>query len=131
MVTFVRGDDVPGGLQIKLRRGGWIDVAPPPGGFVCNIADAMARWTNDRWVSTLHRVANPPAGSGGRERISLVFFHMPNHDAEIRCLPGCAGADGAKYPPVTFADHYLGKVMKAAHVRLDAGVGDAAARPRS
>ena len=28
-MTFVRGDDVPGGLQVKHRRGDWIDVHIP------------------------------------------------------------------------------------------------------
>ena len=126
-VTVVSGDAVPGGLQVRHRRAGWIDVAPPPGGFVCNIADAMARWTNDRWVSTLHRVGNPPPGTAHGDRISLVFFYSPNADATIECLPGCAGADGPKYPPIAFADHYLGKVMKAGHARGDAGIADAAA----
>ena len=27
-----------------------------PNVFVVNIGDLMAQWTNDRWVSTLHRV---------------------------------------------------------------------------
>jgi len=41
---------------------------------------------------------------------------MPNHDAVIRCIPGCAGAGGVeKYPPITFTEHYLGKILKAAH----------------
>lgn len=129
-VTYVRGDNVPGGLQVKLRHGDWIDVTRPAGGFICNISDAMARWTNDRWVSTLHRVGNPPPEARRTARISLVFFHMPNHDALIRCIPGCEGAEGAKYPPITFADHYLGKLMKASHLRLDAGVKDAVATAR-
>lgn len=125
-VTFVRGDNVPGGLQVKHRHGDWIDVETPPGAFMCNIADAMERWTNDRWVSTLHRVGNPPVGAANKNRISLVFFHSPNHDAVISCLPSCAG-DGEKYPPVTFAEHYLTKVMRSAHARTDAGVEDATA----
>lgn len=125
MLTFLRGDDVPGGTQVLTRGGDWIDVANPPGGIVCNIGDALARWTNDRWTSTLHRVGNPP--DAGSDRISLVYFHSPNHDAPIECIPSCVGADGPKYPPVTFADHYLGKVMKAAHARLNADVADAEA----
>ncbi len=127
-ITLVRGDDVPGGLQVKLRHGGWMDVHTPPGAFACNIADAMMRWTNDRWVSTLHRVGNPPPEAARRDRISLVFFHMPNHDAVIRCMPGCAAADGTEnHPPITYSEHYLGKVMKASHRRTDAGVADATA----
>ena len=121
-VTFVRGDDVPGGLQVKHRHGGWIDVHPVPGSFVCNIADAMMRWTNDRYVSTLHRVVNPPRGAALMDRISLAFFHMPNHDAVIRCIPGRdgdAGGDREKYPPLTFTEHYLGKILKAAHGHTD------------
>ena len=126
-VTFVRGDNVPGGLQVKHRHGGWIDVETPPGAFMCNIADAMERWTNDRWISTLHRVGNPPKGAANLDRISLVFFHSPNHDAVISCLPRCA-EDGEKYPPTTFAEHYLTKVMRSAHARTDAGVKDATAK---
>ena len=55
IMTFVRGDDTPGGLQVKHRQGDWIDVHIPSDAFCCNIGDLMARWSNDRWVSTLHR----------------------------------------------------------------------------
>jgi isopenicillin N synthase-like dioxygenase len=127
-ITFLRGDAVPGGTEVKTRNGEWINVETPPGGFVCNIGDALARWTNDRWVSTLHRVGNPPPNAQNVDRISLVHFHSPNHDALIECIPGCAGTDGPKYEPITFADHYLGKVMKAAHARLSAKVEDADAK---
>jgi isopenicillin N synthase-like dioxygenase len=118
-MTFVRGDDTPGGLQVKHRNGGWIDVHIPPNAFVCNIGDLMMRWSNDRWVSTLHRVAVPPPDAAPTDRISLVFFQYPNPDAVIRCFPSCAGT-AEKYPPITVAEHYLGKLMKAGHSRLDA-----------
>ena len=118
-MTFVRGDDVPGGLQVKHRNGDWIDVHIPRDGFCCNIGDLMMRWSNDRWVSTLHRVAVPPSDAVPSDRISLVFFQFPNPDAVIRCIPSCVGA-GEKYPPITTAEHYLGKLMKAGHSRLDA-----------
>jgi len=125
-LTFLRGDPVPGGTQVQMKDGSWLDVTTPDKGFVCNIGDALARWTNDRWVSTLHRVGNPPIPAGSRDRISMVYFHSPNHDAVIECLPACR--DGAaKYPPVTFAQHYLGKVMKAAHARKNASLEDARA----
>lgn len=124
-LTFLRGDAVPGGTEVMTRSGEWIPVKRPPGGFVCNIGDALARWTNDRWVSTLHRVGNPPPQARKIDRISLVYFHSPNHDAVIECIPGCRGAEGPKYEPITFAEHYLGKVMKAAHARLNATLQDA------
>jgi isopenicillin N synthase-like dioxygenase len=128
IMTFVRGDDTPGGLQVKHRNGGWIDVHIPPNAFVCNIGDLMMRWSNDRWVSTLHRVAVPPPDAVPQDRISLVFFQSPNPDAVIRCLDSCAGAAGTeKYPPITVSEHYLGKLMKAGHSNADAKAADATA----
>ena len=53
----------------------------------------MARWTNDRWVSTLHRVVVPQDG-GAERRQSLAFFHQPNWSALIAPLPG----DARNYP---------------------------------
>jgi isopenicillin N synthase-like dioxygenase len=126
IMTFVRGDDTPGGLQVKHRQGGWIDVHIPSDGFCCNIGDLMARWSNDRWVSTLHRVAVPPPGAVPTDRISLVFFQNPNPDTVIRCFESCVRpGETEKYPPITVAEHYLGKLMKAGHSRLDAKAEDA------
>jgi isopenicillin N synthase-like dioxygenase len=126
IMTFVRGDDTPGGLQVKHRNGEWIDVHIPPNEFVCNIGDLMMRWSNDRWVSTLHRVAVPPPDAAPSDRISLVFFTNPNPDAEIRCLENCVQAGAApKYPPITVSEHYLGKLMRAGHSKVDAKAEDA------
>jgi isopenicillin N synthase-like dioxygenase len=132
-ITFVRGDDTPGGLQVKHRNGEWIDVHIPHDGFCCNIGDLMARWSNDRWVSTLHRVAVPPPDATPSDPISLVFFQYPNPDTVIRCFESCVKSGGReKYPPITVAEHYLGKLMKAGHSRLDAKAADALAdeKPR-
>ncbi len=120
-LTILRGDDVPGALQVRSASGAWNDVRPPAGTLVCNIGDAMALWTSGRWSSTLHRVANPPVDAASGDRISLVYFHQPNYDA---VLGGIADGDPAAAAP-TLAEHYLGKVMKAAHQRLDAGAADA------
>lgn len=72
------------------------------GAFVINIGDLMARWTNDRWVSTVHRVVNPPAQQGGKDRRqSMAFFHQPNWDAEIAVLDACLSeGEAPKYEPV-------------------------------
>ena len=64
-----------------------------------NIGDIMMRWTNDRWVSTLHRVDNPPEGNTER-RISVPFFFQANYDTVVECLPNCADAQHPpKHPP--------------------------------
>jgi isopenicillin N synthase-like dioxygenase len=126
IMTFVRGDDTPGGLQVQHRNGNWIDVHIPPNEFACNIGDLMMRWSNDRWVSTLHRVAVPPPDAKPQDRISLVFFTNPNPDADIRCLENCVKpGETPKYPPIQVSEHYLGKLMKAGHSQLDASAKDA------
>ena len=99
------------GLEIRSAAGDWIPVPPVPGAFVINIGDLMALWTNDRWVSTLHRVVNPSAQAGGLERRqSFAFFHQPNWDAEIRCLESCIGqGETAKYEPVRSGPYLMSK----------------------
>ena len=73
--TILLADDSPGGLQVRGRAGGWIDVIPPADSFIVNIGDLMMTWTNDRWLSNLHRVANPPPGTErGSGRLSIAFF---------------------------------------------------------
>jgi isopenicillin N synthase-like dioxygenase len=113
-LTILKGEDVPGGLQVKLRNGGWVDVHPRPDAFICNIGDLMMRWTNDKWVSNLHRVANPPPEFAKLGRVSVPFFHNINADAEIRCIRAFYGKDEAeKYPPVVFGEFYLSKHLSA------------------
>ncbi len=110
MLTILSGESAPG-LQVQTRSGDWVDVATDKYRFVCNIGDLLMRWTNDRWVSNTHRVINPPretalATSPPREmahasgRMSIAFFHHPNYDAKIECIPGCAGDAPPKYEPV-------------------------------
>lgn len=98
------------GLEIKAADGRWISVPPIPGAFVINIGDLMARWTNDRWVSTLHRVVNPPEKAGRERRQSFAFFHQPNWHAEISCLPSCLQEGGqAKYETVRSGPYLMAK----------------------
>jgi isopenicillin N synthase-like dioxygenase len=109
-LTILRIEDAPGGLQVRNRAGEWVDVVAVPGAFVVNIGDMMQHWTNDRWVSTLHRVVNPPRDKRlGSRRQSLVFFHSPNADTLLTCIESCQGPDNPpKYAPVS-AGEYLGR----------------------
>jgi isopenicillin N synthase-like dioxygenase len=119
-LTILKGDDVPGGLQVRLRNGSWVDVHPHPDAFVCNIGDLMMRWTNDEWLSNVHRVANPPREAAALGRLSIPFFHNPNADAIIASIAGRYGEDkAAKYPATVFADHYLAKHTRAAQMTVE------------
>jgi isopenicillin N synthase-like dioxygenase len=75
----------------------------------------MQYWTNDRWISTVHRVVNPPRDKSlGSRRQSLVFFHTPNDDALISCLETCQSADNPpKYAPVLAGEHLRRKSAQA------------------
>lgn len=112
-LTILKTEDRPGGLQVLGKTGDWHDVPHLPGCFVVNIGDMMARWTNDRWVSTLHRVVNPPSERAAESRRqSVVFFQNPNYDAVVSCLPGCADAvTPPKYPPTTSGGHLREKFL--------------------
>jgi isopenicillin N synthase-like dioxygenase len=113
-LTILKAENVPGGLEVLNRAGDWVAVAPVADSFVINLGDLMMHWTNDRWISTLHRVANPPRDAAlGSRRQSIVFFYQPNYDALIECLPGCCGPENpAKYEPVTSGEHRLRKFLK-------------------
>jgi isopenicillin N synthase-like dioxygenase len=111
IVTVLWADPIPG-LQILDSEGVWHDVVPGPGALLVNLGDLLARWTNDRWISTLHRVL-PPTDSEGRlvRRRSAAFFHDGNADAVISCLPGCASDEKpALYESVTVSDHLAAKL---------------------
>ena len=102
------------GLQIKSSSGDWTDVVPAADHLVVNIGDMMARWTNDRWRSTLHRVVNPPAAANsGNSRQSIAYFGNPNYDTEIRCLDACTGpGNPPKYDLVLAGHHMYEKSLK-------------------
>jgi isopenicillin N synthase-like dioxygenase len=115
-MTILRSEASSGGLQVQARDGRWIDAPSIEGAYVINIADAFMRWTNDEWVSTPHRVANPPreGARGTSRRQSIPFFVNPRKDAVISCLePFCTGGKTAKYEPITFGQYIDLKTRQA------------------
>ena len=104
--TILAQDSVQA-LQVRNRRGEWIDAPPIPGTFVVNIGDLMARWTNGAFASTFHRVFN----ASGRTRYSIPTFVGANADAVIRALPSCVSAENPpKYEPV-IAGEYVSQLI--------------------
>ncbi|MEM9200631.1 MAG: 2-oxoglutarate and iron-dependent oxygenase domain-containing protein [Actinomycetota bacterium] len=123
-LTVLLADSVPG-FQIQDEAGEFHDILPPEGGFLVNLGDLLAEWTNDRWRSTVHRVVPPPADQPGAfRRRSVAWFQQPNHDAVIEVLDVCCDDDNPpRYPPTTSGEHLMAKLMgpRAGHeVDVDA-----------
>lgn len=110
-LTLLRQDDAPGGLQVLDVRGQWHDVPAIEGAYVVNVGDALQRWTNDAWRSTVHRVVVPPADADRDcSRQSMAFFHNANWDALIECIPTCLAAGSSpRYAPVLAGRHLMDK----------------------
>jgi isopenicillin N synthase-like dioxygenase len=110
--TVLAMTQAAGGLEARLPDGKWHPVQTEPGQLVVNLGDMMARWTNDRWVSTLHRVVPPLARGASRvQRQSIGYFMHPDYDAPVECLPSVlAEGEIAKYEPITAGDHIRAKI---------------------
>ncbi len=108
LTVLVARHDQPG-LEVQRPDGTWAPADPVPGGLVVNLGDAMARWTNDRWRSTMHRVVTPAEG-GAERRQSVAFFHNANWDARIECIPSCLRAgETPRYAPMEAGPHLMAK----------------------
>ena len=61
----------------------------------------------------MHRVVNPPLDSEeNKDRMSIVFFHQPNYDTLVECLPSCeTPGNPAKYQPISSGDHLRSKFV--------------------
>ena len=99
-MTFLAQSNVPG-LAVRMPSGHWRIVENIPGTFLVNTGNVMVRWTNDRYLSTKHRVIN----TAGVDRYSIPVFFGPSGDAMIECIPTCRSAEkAARYEPITYRD---------------------------
>ena len=105
-MTLLHQDTV-GGLQVRGRGGDWLTAHPIPGTLVVNVGDLLARWTNDRFVSTPHRVVN----SAGVVRHSMAVFVDPNFEADV--VPVCYAGERPHYDAVRCGD-YIVSLLDAA-----------------
>lgn len=87
-----------GGLQVLTKEGQWIRVPPIADTFVVNIGDFLARLSNDRFRSTVHRVYN----HAPVDRYSMPFFFGFNFNEKCGVLPTCTSeSNPPKYDPIT------------------------------
>jgi isopenicillin N synthase-like dioxygenase len=97
-ITFLAQSALPG-LEVRTAEGEWIRPPAVPGTFVVNPGAMLARYSNDRFRATPHRVINRNDAS----RYAIPFFLGPNHDAIVDCVPTCVGPDNPpRYEPTTY-----------------------------
>ena len=134
--TFLLLGEGAEGLQVKPTLGGevggkaggegsdaeWLTVPPPPPRdaaatevtCLVNTGAALARWTNDTWRATAHRVIVPTADVASRHRYSIACFIDPDADAQVAVDPRFVKpGEAIKYPPTTGLDFLLLKLREA------------------
>ncbi|KAG8796475.1 hypothetical protein FRC17_007992 [Serendipita sp. 399] len=102
-ITILLQDEV-GGLEVFDEISDeWIKVTPTPDAFVVNLGDLLARWTNNKYKSTKHRVISPPTGV---HRYSIPFFSQGHPDYVVEVIPSCvAKGEEMKYQPIRAEDY--------------------------
>ena len=117
-LTFLAQSGLPG-LEVRTAEGEWIRPPAVAGTFVVNTGAMLARYSNDRFRATPHRVVNRNPSS----RYAIPFFLGPNHDSVVDCVPTCVGPDNPPhYEPTTygaFTQRLL--TLNFAHRRADGG----------
>ncbi|WP_020123632.1 isopenicillin N synthase family oxygenase [Streptomyces canus] len=128
IVTVLWADQVAG-LQVLDSDGLWHDVSPADGALLVNLGDLTARLTNDRWMSTLHRVKPPVIDGTVQRRRSVAFFHDGNIDAVISTLPShLDAAEGLAYEPIVVRDHIKAKLAGSRQGKINTSAVREAAR---
>lgn len=102
-LTLLAQSDVPG-LAVRLPSGEWVEPPLIPGSFIVNTGDLAHRWTNERFLSTPHRVVHRQPV----DRYAIPFFFDCVYDHVMRCIPTCTGPDNPpKYEPSTYPEYML------------------------
>ena len=124
------GDNGAEGLQIKPVMGGdtedkdndgWLNVQVPScgtwssdtAGAIVNTGALMARWTNDEWRATAHRVLIQNELLASRSRYSIAFFVDPDpeHLVTVHDKFTHGGTVAKRYAPIKSSDYLLMKLQ--------------------
>ena len=95
LITLLMGAQGKG-LQVKNNAGEWIDAMAAPDEIMINVGDMLARHSNNKLKSTIHRVVNPPKELWGTSRYSIPFFMHPISEMKLDVLKDCADAEHPK-----------------------------------
>ena len=103
----ILAQDNTGGLRVKNRQGEWLTAHPIEGTLVVNVGDLLARWSNDRFKSTVHAVVN----NSGQERYSIAIAMDPNWETPIR--PVVEEGESPHYDEVVCGEYIQGRFNRS------------------
>ena len=95
LITLLMGAQGKG-LQVKKHNGDWIDAVAAPDELMINVGDMLARHSNNKLKSTIHRVTNPPKEMWGTSRYSIPFFMHPISEMKLDVLENCIDSKNPK-----------------------------------
>jgi isopenicillin N synthase-like dioxygenase len=128
IVTVLWADQVKG-LQVLGADGSWNDVSPADDALLINLGDLTSRWTNERWMSTLHRVKPPIVDGTINRRRSAAYFHDGNADATIAAIESTVEPGSEPlYPPITVSEHIRAKLAGSRAGKINTAATREAAR---
>ncbi len=106
LITLLMGASAEG-LQVLRRDNVWIPITALPDQIVVNVGDMLARHTNDKLKSTIHRVVNPPKEKMKTSRFSVPFFMHPCSEMDLTCLENCID----EHNPKNYSDMTAGEFL--------------------
>ena len=106
LITLLVGASADG-LEILTKQGEWVAVTSLPEQIVVNVGDMLQRFTNNKLMSTTHRVVNPKKELWHTSRFSIPFFLHPRSSMSLHCLDTCV--DEAH--PIAYEDATAGEYL--------------------
>ena len=106
LITLLVGASADG-LEILSKQGEWVAVTSLPEQIVVNVGDMLQRFTNNKLISTTHRVVNPKRELWHTSRFSIPFFLHPRSSMSLKCLHSCVDAEH----PIAYEDATAGEYL--------------------
>lgn len=111
LITLLVGASADG-LEVLNRNNEWVGITEVEDHIVVNVGDMLQRYTNDKLISTTHRVINPPKEKWPEPRFSIPFFLHPRPEARLDCLPSCIDSENPKKYEDCSANEFLIQRLK-------------------
>jgi isopenicillin N synthase-like dioxygenase len=106
LITLLVGASADG-LEILSKQNEWVAVTSLPDQIVCNVGDMLQRLTNNKLISTTHRVVNPKRELWHTSRFSIPFFLHPRSSMSLKCLDNCITENN----PIAYEDATAGEYL--------------------